>query len=127
MTVMRSLALLMSLGSLAPPAASKTFSRRVPVKLAVVVPWPAWNETLTVSAGSCFRSSMVNDRGVPTRPLIATSGENVAEATAGMGAARRPQPRADALLQSPPADRRCSQQWAVPPPTSGRQEESPIS
>src|SRR5215471_11513445 len=87
MTVTRSLALFTSLGSLAPPAASKTLSSRVPVKLALVVPWPAWNETLTVSAGSAFRSSKVNDLGVPTRPLMATSGENVVEATPGTGAA----------------------------------------
>src|SRR5215471_16923371 len=87
MTVTRSLALFTSLGSLAPPAASKTLSSRVPVKLPLVVPWPAWNETFTVSAGSAFRSSKVNDLGVPTRPLMATSGENVVEATPGTGAA----------------------------------------
>src|SRR5690348_8002054 len=87
MTVVRNLALLMSFGSLAPPAASKTFSRRVPVKLPLVVLCPAWNETFTVSGGSALRSSRVNERGVPTRPLTATSGENVDDATASTGAA----------------------------------------
>src|SRR5215472_1585642 len=86
MTEVRSLALLMSFGSLAPPATSKTLSSRVPVKLAVVVPWPAWKETFTVSCGSCMRSWNVKDRGVPTRPLTATSGANVLEATPGTGA-----------------------------------------
>src|SRR5215470_4510292 len=87
MTVTRSLALLTSAGSFAPPAASNTFSNRVPVKLPPSVPWPAWYETWTVSAGSAIRSSRVNERGLPTRPLIATSGENVLDATAGTGAA----------------------------------------
>jgi hypothetical protein len=86
MTVKRNLALLKSVGNFGPPAASKTFNNRTPVKVAVVLPCPARNETCTVSDGSFSSSSRVNERGVPTRPSTATSGENVVDATAGTGA-----------------------------------------